>query len=30
MINVGIDNPLEGELELPDPGMNTNNQGWSR
>jgi hypothetical protein len=28
--NVGIDNPLEGELELPDPGMNTNNQGWSR
>ena len=28
--NVGIDNPLEGELELPDPGMNTNNQGYSR
>ena len=27
---VGIDNPLEGELELPDPGMNTNNQGYSR
>ena len=27
---IGIDNPLEGELDLPDPGMNTNNQGWSR
>ena len=28
--NVGIDDPLEGELDLPDPGMNINNQGYSR
>ncbi|MDA7937969.1 Ig-like domain-containing protein, partial [Pirellulales bacterium] len=27
---IGLENPLEGELDLPDPGMNTNNQGWSR
>ena len=26
----GLENPLEGDLVLPDPGMNTNNQGWSR
>jgi hypothetical protein len=28
--DVGIDNPLVGELDLPDPGMNTNNQSFSR
>jgi hypothetical protein len=27
---VGIDNPLEDTVDLPDPGMNTNNQGYSR
>jgi hypothetical protein len=28
--DIGLENPLEGDLVLPDPGMNTNNQGWSR